>query len=223
MEFSVYDLGLVDYSKACAFQKETFEKVKLGILSSALIFCRHNPVITLGRSARRKNILVPEPKLETKGIKVIPVERGGDITYHGPGQLMVYPVFNLAHLRKDIHWFLRELEEAVIGALSEYGIRAQQRPGLTGVWVGKAKIASIGIAIKNWITFHGISINIKSDDLKNYKLIRPCGMDIEMISIESLINREVDINFFQEIIVNHLQKRGRQHDESNLAVFRRGN
>lgn len=190
----IVDLGLIDYNAALEYQRLVFSEVKKGAYDSCLIICSHNPVITLGRQASRKNILVGKDELQAKGIQLIEVERGGDVTYHGPGQLVVYPVFDLNYFKKDIHFFLRQLEKAAIDFLSDFGIAATRRLGLTGVWFGSKKIASIGICIRNWITFHGMSINIKNDDLKNYSLIRPCGMDIEMVSLETALGRQVEAN-----------------------------
>jgi len=202
MVFKIFDLGLADFQKTLDFQKETHSAVKNNELSSALIFCRHYPVITLGRPANKENILITEAELRNRGIAVYEIERGGDVTYHGPGQLMAYPVFNLNYLKKDIHWFLRQLEEAVIAYLSDLGIKGQRRPGLTGVWVNAKKISSIGIAIRNWITFHGLSINIKSDDLANFSLIRPCGMDIEMTALETILGREIEIESVKQNLIH---------------------
>jgi lipoate-protein ligase B len=205
MQFKVFDLGLVDFKKAWDFQKEVFFQVKNDRFKSALILCQHYPVITLGRSATRKNILAQEAELKNKGIKVYEVERGGDVTYHGPGQLTAYPIFNLNYLKKDIHWFLRYLENIIIGCLSDLGTRAHRLPGLTGVWVNKRKIASIGIAIKNWITFHGLSINIKKADLVNFNLIKPCGMDIMVTSLESVLGSEIRVNQLKKILTRRLK------------------
>ncbi|MBU3958478.1 MAG: lipoyl(octanoyl) transferase LipB [Candidatus Omnitrophica bacterium] len=214
MEFKVFDLGLVQYQKALQLQKELLSSVKTGLLKSALILCRHYPVITLGRIADKKNILVAESELKARGIQLYDSERGGDVTYHGPGQLTVYPVFNLQYFQKDIHLFLRQLEEVAIGLLSDFGIKADRLSGLTGVWVGKQKIASIGIAIKNWITFHGSSINIKKNDLDNFSLIRPCGMDIEMTSLETVLGRDIEIDHLKESLVHKL--RAVFYDKKNI-------
>lgn len=194
MPFRFFDLGWVEFKLAWDFQKEIFLKVKNNEFSAGLIFCRHYPVITLGRNANKNNILVEENELTARKISVYEIERGGDVTYHGPGQLTVYPIFNLNYFKKDIHLFLRQLEEVTIDLLSDLGIRALRYPGLTGVWIGQKKIASIGIAIKNWITFHGLSINIKKNDLENFRLIKPCGMDIEMTSLETELDREIEID-----------------------------
>jgi len=201
MQFKIFDLGLIDFIKAWQFQKEIFEKVKGGYLNSVLIFCQHYPVITLGRSANRKNILIPEDELQKRGIKIYEIERGGDVTYHGPGQLTIYPIFNLNYLKKDIHWFLRQLEDVIIGCLLDFGIKVKRRNGLTGVWIGKQKIASIGIAIRNWITLHGLSMNIKRADLANFDLIRPCGMDIQMTALEKVLERDLEIDRIKENLI----------------------
>lgn len=191
--FKIVDLGLIDYRLALERQKDIFLGVKNSAEISTLIVCRHNPVITLGRKTCRESFLVPAEELQKRGIKVFEVERGGDITYHGPGQLVAYPVFNLNYYKKDIHFFLRQLERVVIELLADFGVKAERKNNLAGVWFGEKKISSIGIAVRNWITFHGISLNVKKDDLLNYRLIKPCGMDIEMISLEDLLGRQIAI------------------------------
>ena len=138
--FSILDLGLIDYATALEYQKLIFSDVKNGARNSTLILCQHNPVITLGRQASKKNILVGQEELQKKGIPLFETERGGDITCHGPGQLVAYPIFNLNHFKKDIHFFLRGLEEVVIDLLSDFGVIAVRRPGLTGVLIGGRKI-----------------------------------------------------------------------------------
>jgi len=191
MSFKVFDLGLIDYQKALVFQIETFKAVKADFFKSALILCRHHPVITCGRQADKNNILASEAELKARGISVYEIERGGDVTYHGPGQMTIYPIFNLSFYKKDIHWFLRQLEEMAIDLLSDFGVKAERIIGKTGVWVEGAKICSIGIAIRHWITFHGLSINIKADDLASFNLIRPCGMDIKMTSLETILGTKM--------------------------------
>src|SRR3989338_389992 len=194
MDFRVFNLGLVNFKKALQFQKEIFQEIKNNSFNGALILCRHYPVITLGRGGKKENIKVTLSELKNRGIHLYEIERGGDVTYHGPGQLIAYPIFNLNYLKKDIHLFLRQLEWLAIDFLSDFGIKGLRHEGLTGVWIDKNKVASIGIAIRDWITFHGISINIKQDDLDNFSLIKPCGMDIEMTSLESALNRGVEID-----------------------------
>jgi lipoate-protein ligase B len=205
MQFKVFALGLVDFVQAWSFQKEIFTDVKNGKFQSALVICQHYPVITLGRQANKHHILVSTYELRARGIQVYEIERGGDVTYHGPGQLTVYPIFNLGYLKKDIHWFLRQLEEVAIGFLSGFGVKAQRHPGFTGVWVNSHKIASIGIAIRNWITFHGLSINIKNFDLVNFQLIRPCGMDIKMTCLEAILNKPIEIESIKDNLIQRFK------------------
>jgi len=239
MDIKLFDLGLADFQSAWDFQKSVLLRVKQKELSSALILCRHLPVITLGRSGKRENILAGDSQLKRLNIKTYEVERGGDVTYHGPGQLCIYPVINLANFKKDINWYLRSLEALLLDVLSDFGIKAQTQSGLTGIWVNpvrsklprataaptaetsdgvkQKKIASIGIAIKNWITFHGASLNVKNDNLANFSLIRPCGMDIIMTSMESVVGGEVKIDKVKEILIR------RWYEASNFTGTGRGN
>lgn len=217
MDFKVFDFGLIDFKRAECVQKEIFQNVKEGFLESALIICQHYPVITIGRTGHKKNVLLSENELKIRQITVYQIQRGGDVTYHGPGQLNVYPIFNLNYLKKDIHLFLRYLEDLIINLLSDFGIKGSRYPGLTGVWVDKQKIASIGIGIRNWITFHGLSINIKKNDLDNFSLIRPCGMDIEMTSLETILDRDVEISLVKERFEKWVFLREENYDESSLT------
>jgi len=230
-QLKVFDLGLTDFKNAWQFQKNIFHAVKSHELEFGLVLCRHHPVITSGRFARGENILAAQEELQAKGIEVVAVERAGDMTYHGPGQLISYPIFDLKLTKKDIHLFLRQLEEVILRLLSDLGIRATRNPGFTGVWVGERKIASIGIAIKGWISFHGLSLNVKKDDLENFRLIRPCGLDVEMVSVETILNREVGIEELKTRMIRHFQevfevsdadliREVRQYDQGILAGIR---
>jgi len=202
----IFDLGLCDYKDALAFQEEVFAQVKDSLLESALIVCRHHPVITLGRAAKKTNVLAGITQLQASNIPVYEVPRGGDVTYHGPGQLIAYPVFNLALIKKDIHYFLRLLEDTAIDMLAGFNIRGERKQGFTGVWVGEEKISSIGIAIKNWVSFHGISLNVKKDDLGNFSFIRPCGMDIKMTCLESLAQGTIDFDEVKDSLIAGFNK-----------------
>lgn len=201
----VFNLGLIGFQEGLAFQKKIFNDVRSGALKSAFIICRHKPVITLGRKADRKNILVSEGELKKRGIELCEVERGGDVTYHGPGQLMLYPIINLSLSGRDIHMHLRRLEEAAIGFFSDFGLATKRVKGLTGAWRGAEKIASIGICVRGWVTFYGIAMNIKRDDLPNFSLIRPCGMDIIMSSLESSLGEDVDILKAEATLIRRLE------------------
>jgi lipoate-protein ligase B len=215
MEFKLFDLGLTDFQSAWNFQKNVFSQAKQKEIICTLILCQHKPTITMGRQGHKENILVTKDDLERLNIGFYEIERGGDVTYHGPGQLCVYPIVNLAYFKKDINWFLRSLESLILETLSELGIKAEKKPGSTGVWVGQGKIASIGIAIKGWITLHGMSLNVKSSDLANFSLIRPCGQDIIMTSLENVLGEEVEIETVKEILIR------RWYETSNFARIRR--
>jgi lipoate-protein ligase B len=155
-----------------------------GFGDDLLLLVEHEPVVTLGRGTKETSLPMPPEVIRGRGVEVFEVERGGDVTFHGPGQLVGYPILDLAHHRQDLHWYLRAVEEALIDALGSLDIRAERRPGLTGVWTRGRKIASIGIHVKQWVTFHGFALNV-STDLKFFDLIVPCGIDgVTMTSVE---------------------------------------
>jgi lipoate-protein ligase B len=216
MKLKIFDLGLIDFKSAWEYQQDLFLRVKQDELCYALILCQHKPVITLGRTSRKENILVEKEQLEKLNIDTYEIERGGDVTYHGPGQVCIYPIVNLSYFKKDVHWFLRSLEALLLDVLSEFEIKAQTLPGLTGIWIRQKKLASIGIAVRNWITFHGASLNINQDDLTNFSLIRPCGQDIIMTSMETILKQEVKINKVKEVLTR------RWYETSNFARTGRG-
>src|SRR3989338_4583948 len=186
-DFEVLDLGLIDYQKGFSWQQDLVNEIASGKRKGVLIFCEHSPVITLGRSAKKENVLKPGEQLKSLGIEVVAANRGGDVTLHLPGQLVVYPVFNLRYLGRDIGLFLRNMEKAVISLLNDYRIKATALEGSTGVWVEQKKIASIGIAVKNWVAYHGVSLNINCN-LDLFSLIRPCGQDIIMTSMARFVS-----------------------------------
>ncbi len=206
MKLKVIDLGLADYFQVWGLQKDILAKVINNDLNAALILCRHPPVITSGRKVSAASFKAASSEIRAKGIKLYNIERGGDITYHGPGQLTVYPIINLCYFKKDIHWFLRELESVVISCLGDFNLRCRRRKGLTGVWLRNKKIASIGIAIRHWVTYHGLSINIKKDDLANFNLIRPCGMDIKVTSLEDALGRDVNMEEVKSGFLNRFNE-----------------
>lgn len=156
-----------------------------------LLLVEHDPVITLGRSTKATSLPLPPAALAARGLEVFEVERGGDVTLHAPGQLVGYPIFHLSHHRQDLHWYLRTLEEALIEALGALGIAAERNPGLTGVWTGGRKIASIGIHVKQWVTFHGFALNVTTA-LDLFELIVPCGIQgVTMTSVARELGGEV--------------------------------
>ena len=190
--FSVLDLGLIDYPECVLLQRDLSARIFEGESQSALILCQHQTVITLGRGAKRENILSPR-KISSLGIGIIDTNRGGDVTLHLPGQLVIYPVFDLRVFGRDIGSFLRALEEAVMLLLADYGIAAKRKSGRTGVWVKEKKIASIGIAVSRWITTHGLSLNVNCG-LDLFSLIRPCGKDIIMTSVQEEVFKKTAIS-----------------------------
>ncbi|HUL02626.1 MAG TPA: lipoyl(octanoyl) transferase LipB [Gemmatimonadales bacterium] len=177
-EIAVLDAGLVPYAEALAWQRRLARARIDGTLAhDVLLLVEHPPVVTLGRAARQAHLL------DATGIDVVEVERGGDVTYHGPGQLVGYPILDLTQHRPDVHWYLRALEQALIEALAILGIPAERRPGYTGVWTRGRKIASIGVHVKQWVTWHGFALNVTTD-LSEFDRIVPCGIEgVEMTSV----------------------------------------
>lgn len=201
----IIDLGLIDFSLAWEFQKQTLQEVIPGRIPDTLILCEHHSIITLGRLAKAENILATAEQLKRQGIAVLRINRAGDVTFHGPGQLVAYPVFDLNRHGRDIHGFLRKLEEVVIDFLEYFAINGLSKPGFTGVWVENSKIASIGIGIKQWVSFHGLAVNV-AIDLKNFALIRPCGLDINMTSLEKRTGNAVSMDLVKERMAQSFAK-----------------
>ena len=173
------------YASALALQREAaMARLAGGIADDLLLLVEHPPVITLGRSAKLGNLLASPDLLAARGVELFEVERGGDVTFHGPGQLVGYPIVDLARHRQDLHWYLRQLEAVMIRSLAAIGIAAARNPGKTGVWVGNRKIASIGVHARQWVTWHGFALNVTTD-LSYFDLIVPCGIqDVTMTSVE---------------------------------------
>jgi lipoyl(octanoyl) transferase len=176
------DWGVVPYARACAWQQELVARRKAGELPDLLVFCSHPHVITLGRNARRENLRLPEAELARRGVEVCETDRGGDVTYHGPGQLVGYPILDLHEHRKDVVWYVRALEEVLIRAAAEFGVAAARKAApaskrqlYTGVWVGEEKLAAIGVHISRWVTSHGFAFNVTTD-LSYFEFIVPCGL-----------------------------------------------
>ena len=178
----VIQAGRVPYGEALAWQRSLAQDRIAGRLAhDVLLLLEHPAVITLGRSSHAEHVLAPS----AEGVEVFEIERGGDVTYHGPGQLVGYPILDLKQHRQDLHWYLRTLEQALIDALARLGIPAERNPGYTGVWTsaGKRKIASIGVHVKQWVTWHGFALNVTTD-LAGFDRIVPCGIaGVEMTSV----------------------------------------
>jgi len=199
----VLDLGLVDYEKAYDLQRRLHKFRREGRIDDVLILLEHEPVVTIGRRGERDNILVSEEFLQSKGIRVFEIDRGGDVTLHCPGQLVSYPILDLKFHGKNIHKYLRNLEEVIIRSLEVYGVNAQRIENFPGVWVGRRKVASIGIGIKGWVTFHGFALNINSD-LSYFSLIRPCGFESRMVtSLSQILGSPVEPAGVRHHLVQH--------------------
>src|SRR5579864_6103837 len=186
-ELWVADLGRVPYDEALELQRTLArDRIAGSIPEDVLLLVEHPPVVTRGRSSKTAHLTAPAALLEARGVAVFEVERGGDVTFHGPGQLVGYPIMDLKRHRQDLHWYLRQLEGALIDALSRIGIAAERRPGLTGVWTTTGrKIASIGVHARDWVTWHGFALNVTTD-LSYFDLMVPCGIpDVEMTSVRS--------------------------------------
>jgi lipoyl(octanoyl) transferase len=189
----VEDLGLRPYREALEIQRELRRRRIEGTLAEdVLLLVEHPPVVTLGRGTRGSSLPLAPAALERQGVEVFEVERGGDVTLHGPGQLVGYPVLDLRQHRQDLHWYLRSLEDVLIQALGGLGIEADRNPGRTGVWTAGRKIASIGIHVKQWVTLHGFALNVTTD-LDLFDLIVPCGIpQVVMTSVAAELLRDGD-------------------------------
>ena len=180
----VVRLGRMGYEEALEYQREVArQRITGAIPQDVLILVEHPPVVTLGRSSKQKNLVSSPEYLASRGVELFEVERGGDVTFHGPGQLVGYPIFDLKRHKQDLHWYLRSVEESIIRTIGEYGIPGERSTGYTGVWTRGRKIASIGVHARDWVTWHGFALNVTTD-LSYFDLIVPCGIvDVEMTSI----------------------------------------
>ena len=192
--------GITNYREAWESQKRLFNRVVEERSQNYLILTEHDPVITIGKSGSLKNLLTEPSHLVSKGIDLVDIDRGGDITFHGPGQLVGYPIIDLSQFQKDIHWYLRTIEEVIIQLLREFNIEGIRIPDLTGVWVKNRKICAIGVKVTRWVTMHGFALNI-STDLNYFNHIIPCGIsDHGVTSIFEELGNIVD----QKDVVNSL-------------------
>ncbi len=200
------DLGFVDYGKALEVQADLVRSKCEGEKADYLLFVEHPPVYTLGRGGDERHLLFPLQKcrdgFQTRSLPplVYRVSRGGDATFHGPGQLVVYPILDLNHQGRDVHLYLRQLETVLIESLAIFGLQAQRLPGLTGVWAEGKKIASIGVGVRRWISFHGFALNVNTD-LRFFDHIIPCGLyDVRMTSMRDLLGEEVSLDQIREVV-----------------------
>ena len=223
------ELGLIGYAEAWSLQKRLVAARKAGAIEDVLLLCEHPHVITLGRNGKREHLLASEPVLKQKGVEFHASDRGGDITYHGPGQIVGYPILNLGAIRRDVVWYVRMLEEAMIRATAEFGLGAERVAGKTGIWVRseekEEKLAAIGVHISRWVTSHGFAYNVATD-LRYFDLIVPCGIaDCRATSLEKLLGRLVEyqevaprlVKYLGEVFALEMKPAGREFLLEKLA------
>ncbi len=210
----VVNLGLIQYAQAYELQRAVVAARKSDAVPDVLLLCEHPHVITLGRNGHTENLLASAHLLRQMNVEFHATDRGGDITYHGPGQIVGYPILNLTAIRRDIGWYMRQLEEMLIRASDDSGVRAGRRAGMTGVWVESGiesaaaqdsteKLAAIGVHLSRWVTSHGFAYNV-STDLRYFDLIVPCGLlGKRATSLERLLGRKVPREEVAEDIVKH--------------------
>ena len=186
-------LGRMRYGEALKLQKDLVARRIAREIPDTLLLLEHEPVVTLGRVARAEHVLVDRAGLAARGVELFETDRGGDVTYHGPGQVVGYPIVDLNDLRRDVKWYLEQLEEVMIRTCARHGVEASRRPGMTGAWVGLEKIGAIGVRVERWVTSHGFAFNVATD-LAGFGLIVPCGLRGEGVtSLSSRLGRAVSL------------------------------
>ena len=204
----VRKLGVVGYGDALELQKVLVEQRKAGEIGDQLLLLEHPPVITLGVKSRndRSHVVATVDELEAAGVEVVETGRGGDVTYHGPGQLVGYPIIDLKPDRCDVHRYVRDLEQVMIGMAASFGIEANRIEGLTGAWVGDEKLAAIGVRIARWVTSHGFAFNVNTP-LEHFGLIVPCGItDKGVTSLEKLLGRRLSMGEVEESAIESFKE-----------------
>jgi lipoyl(octanoyl) transferase len=204
----IQDWGLIDYLEAWERQKQIASDIIKNRNRNVFVVCEHPTVITVGRSGKQENILLPTKFLESKGIKVVYNDRGGDVTLHNPGQLVGYPIFNLYDYKTDLHWFLREIENAIIELLASFNIMGERVEGLTGVWIERErKICAIGLHCSQWVTSHGFALNV-CNNLDEFNYIVPCGIQNKGVtSISKELGTEIDFTLVKQKCIEVFEKR----------------
>ena len=197
-------LGIVNYAEAHRLQKELQAKRIAGEIEDTVLVLEHPPVLTLGRSAKEQHVLAPRHVLEARGIAVHEVGRGGDVTYHGPGQLVAYPIIDLKPGRKDVRKYVWSLEETMIRTCADFGLRATRIEGLNGAWIGDRKVGAVGVRISRWVTMHGLALNVNSD-LTHFDMIVPCGIpDKTVTSLSAELGGTVRVADVIDPLARHL-------------------
>ena len=199
----VEQLGLTDYAEALRLQEEKVAARKAGAIPDTLLLLEHLHVYTLGRNGKREHLLVPAERLPAS---LVETDRGGDVTYHGPGQLVGYPILDLTRHRRDLGWYMRSLEEVFVRVAADFGIRAGRLSGAPGVWVGNGKLVAMGVHVSRWVTSHGFAFNVNTD-LSYFRAIVPCGLrDKGVTSLERLLGRRAEMDVAVERVIEHFGK-----------------
>ena len=194
----------MDYAEAHRVQKELQSKRIVGEIGDTVLLLEHPPVLTMGRSGKEQHVLAPREALEARGISVHEVGRGGDVTYHGPGQLVAYPIIDLRPDRKDVRKYVSSLEETMIRSCGDFGLTARRVEGLNGAWIGDRKVGAVGVRISRWVTMHGLALNVNSD-LSHFEMIVPCGIaDKGVTSLSAELDRTVQVRDVIEPMAQHL-------------------
>lgn len=198
--FETQYLGLMSYSEAHELQKRLVDQRKEGEIADTLLFVEHPPTITLGRGAKPKNILFSEAELTKLGVEVHETGRGGDVTYHGPGQLVAYPIFDLKPDRQDVRKYVSNLEEVMIRTCAEFGLNARRIAGCNGCWIEDRKIGAVGVRISRWVTMHGLAFNVTTD-MRHFEYIIPCGItDKGVTSLQAELEQDVPLTQVREVM-----------------------
>jgi len=204
--FTYIDLGLMEYSKCFSIQQRLVKRRLEGNVGDVLLLLEHEPVITIGRAGGDESFLVSPEQVRRAGIEILETDRGGNITYHGPGQLVGYPIFDLRSYGKDVHAFLRKLEQVIVGVLADFGIEGETLEGYTGVWVNGSKICSIGIAVRRWISYHGFALNV-NPILEHWAFIHPCGLvGKQVTSLKQVLGYEPSMEEVKKLVVHRISK-----------------
>ena len=200
---TVYELGQVGYSEAYYLQGKLLQQRVNNEIGDTLLLLEHPPTITIGKSGKMENVLASQAELAKKGIPVLFVDRGGDVTYHGPGQLVGYPIIDLRGRGRNLHQYVWNLEEIVIRTLADFNIKACRDKTHRGAWVGDEEIAAIGLRVRNWVSMHGFALNVNTD-LEPFSLINPCGFsDRRATSISSLLSQDISMATVTEKLLTH--------------------
>ena len=198
--------GRVGYRQAWALQRQLLAARRQRRIPDTLVLLSHPPVITMGRGGRPEHLVGSLRELSARGVEFVETDRGGDVTFHGPGQVVGYAIVDLTRRKRDLHRYLRDLEEVIVRAVAEFGIDAGRVPGLTGVWVGDAKLAAIGVRVSRWITHHGFALNVDTD-LSTFDLIVPCGItDKRVTSMEKLLRRDIDRDAVEDALARSFSR-----------------